>query len=92
MLNKVKGSVNIDCDVGGRKGQNKSAKLNGKIKIANTTIIISHEEGSCSSLCATLVKPFLFTGIQRVKTAEFSKSNSESFVDRWLFMMSSNTE
>jgi len=31
MLNKVKGSVNIDCDVGGRKGQNKSAKLNGKI-------------------------------------------------------------
>ena len=35
------------------------------------------------NLCVTFVKPLNFTGIQRVKTGLFYKSNSVSFMNRW---------
>jgi len=36
------------------------------------------------NLCVKLVIKFIFTLIQRVKTALFGKSNSVSFIYRWL--------
>jgi len=44
-----------------------------------------HEGGSCFEiiLCAEFVKPFIFTGIHRIKTGLFYKSNRVCFIDWW---------
>ena len=40
-------------------------------------------EDHALNLCVDFLKSFIFTGIQRVKTGLFCKSNSVSFTDRW---------
>jgi len=86
MLNVVKRGTNIDNYMGGRKvkqvGKAKWEKINEQRKAEQELFHTREDHALNIDLSVKFVKPFIFTGIQRVKIGLLYKSNSVSFLDK----------